>query len=274
MAAAFLDVPPPPRSDFEVAPSEAMVRSFHAHGFAHVERITTDEELDWMAALYDRFFAAREGGVPGGYFDLVRPYDAEDEDLLPQVLFPEQRFPQLRETAYVRNGRRIAAALLGVAEADLRSWGHMIVKRALRGPETPWHQDEAYWDAGASYVAVGCWLPLDGASVESGCLHFVPGSHLQEVLPHRHLNDDPRVHGLRADIAPPTNGVPVPLPRGGASFHHPRTLHYAGPNRTGRDRRAYANEFQLRPVALEGVTERPWVLEGREAWAKRTPRPG
>src|SRR5262245_29636559 len=181
--AAALDIPPPPRTDFTVEPSAELVRSFRENGFAAVERITTDAQLDWLAGLYDRFFAAREGGFPGGYFDLVRPYDAADEDLLPQVLFPEQRFPALRETALVRNGRRLAAALLGVPEGELRGWGHMISKRALRGPETPWHQDEAYWDAGARYVAVGCWLPLDGASVESGCLHFVPGSHRGAVLP-------------------------------------------------------------------------------------------
>ena len=47
-------------------------------------------------------------------------------------------------------------------------------------------------------------------------------------------------------------------------------IHYAGPNTTDRPRRAYANEFQLAPVAAEVVAERPWLDEGRKAWEART----
>ena len=130
-------------------------------------------------------------------------------------------------------------------------WGHMILKPARRGHETPWHQDEAYWTADHSYAAVGAWMPLDDASIESGCLHFVPGSHLGPVLSHHHIGHDPSVHGLEADDADTTNEVAVPIPPGAATFHHPRMLHYAGPNTTGQPRRAYANEFQLAPVPSE-----------------------
>ena len=117
--------------------------------------------------------------------------------MLPQVLSPEHRFPQLRDTVYFRNARRMASALLGVDEAVLHGWGHMILKPAHRGHETPWHQDEAYWPADKAYTAVGAWMPLDDASVESGCLHFVPGSHRGPVLSHHHIGHDPRCTGSR-----------------------------------------------------------------------------
>ena len=64
--------------------------------------------------------------------------------------------------------------------------------------------------------------------------------------------------------------VAVPIAAGAATFHHPRMIHYAGPNSTDQPRRAYANEFQLAPVAAEGVAERPWLDEGRKAWEART----
>ena len=64
--------------------------------------------------------------------------------------------------------------------------------------------------------------------------------------------------------------VAVPIPACAATFHHPRMIHYAGPNTTSQPRRAYANEFQLTPVAAEVVPERPWLDEGREAWDART----
>ncbi len=113
-------------------------------------------------------------------------------------------------------------------------------------------------------------MPLDEASVESGCLHFVPGSHRGPVLSHHHIGDDPRVHGLEADAPDTTGEVAVPIPAGAATFHHPRMIHYAGPNTTAQPRRAYANEFQLAPVAAEVVAERPWLDEGRKAWEART----
>jgi hypothetical protein len=47
-------------------------------------------------------------------------------------------------------------------------------------------------------------------------------------------------------------------------------IHYAGPNTTGGDRRAYANEFQLAPIRSPRADERPWLDEGRKAWDART----
>jgi ectoine hydroxylase-related dioxygenase (phytanoyl-CoA dioxygenase family) len=254
---------------FEVHPTDEDVEFFRQHGYLHIERITTDEELAWLRARYDELFEERRGAFPGGYFDLSRPYDAEGQDLLPQVLMPELKVPEVKETSFFRNGRRFASALLGEDEAQLNAWGHMILKPARVGHETPWHQDEAYWDVTKIYKAVGVWMPLDPATVESGCLHFVPGSHLGEVLKHRHIGDDPAVHGLWTDEADGTGSVAVPVEPGGATFHHPRMLHYAGPNRTDRDRRAWATEFQLPPRTAEVPADRPWVDEGQRAWESR-----
>jgi hypothetical protein len=264
------DLPPLPTAAFEVTPTADDVAFFAENGYLSVPRITTDEEVEWLGLLYDLLFDEKVGGFKGGYFDLARPYDADGDDLLPQVLAPEHRFQQLRSTVYFRNARRMASALLGVDEESLHGWGHMILKPARRGHETPWHQDEAYWTADHSYAAVGAWMPLDDASVESGCLHFVPGSHLGPVLAHHHIGNDPAVHGLEADAPDTTTAVAVPIPAGAATFHHPRMIHYAGPNTTPQQRRAYANEFQLAPAAAEVVAERPWLDEGRKAWDART----
>jgi ectoine hydroxylase-related dioxygenase (phytanoyl-CoA dioxygenase family) len=90
------------------------------------------------------------------------------------------------------------------------------------------------------------------------------------VLPHRHIDDDPAVQLLVADDADTSTAVPVPLPAGGCSFHHPRTLHHSRPNTGERERRAVANEFQTPPVRREVRADRPWHDEGRaalEAWA-------
>ena len=263
-------LPPLPTATFVLEPTAAQVSFFAQNGYLSVPRITTDEEVEWLGVVYDLLFEEKTGTFTGGYFDLARSYDAEGDDLLPQVLSPEHRFPQLRHTVYWRNARRMASALLGVDESRLHGWGHMILKPAMRGHETPWHQDEAYWPPDKAYTAAGAWMPLDDASVESGCLQFVPGSHRGPVLSHHHIGDDPSVHGLAADDPDTTGAVAVPIPAGAATFHHQRMIHYAGPNTTAQQRRAYANEFQLAPVAAEVVDERPWLDEGRKAWDART----
>jgi hypothetical protein len=265
-------VPPRPSTDLTVEVRPEMIGEYRELGFTSVERITTDEELDWLRVVYDNLFAARVSGVPGGYFDLVRPYDADGPDLLPQAVFPERAVPDLLDTVYVRNARRIAAALLGVDADDLEVWGHMINKPPRTGHETPWHQDEAYWDPRRRFHAVGAWMPLDDCDQTNGCMRFVPGSHHAEVLPHRHISGDPSVHGLEFDVEVDVDGaVAVPLLAGGATFHHPRTYHATGPNRSDRLRRAYANELQTHPVVADAPAHRPWIEETREALARRRP---
>ena len=82
--------------------------------------------------------------------------------LLSKTYFPEMAFPALLRTAFWRNGRRYASALLGVPERDISGWGHMI-RKAPGGRATLWHQDEAYWEPELSFRALGCWLPMQAA---------------------------------------------------------------------------------------------------------------
>ena len=259
-----------PRTEYSLRLEPARVAEFHERGFTCVERITSDAELAWLATVYDHLFRERVQAVPGGYFDLARPYESEGEDRLPQLLMPEQALPALRETAFWRNARAVAATLLDVDASRLLGWSHMIRKPARIGAALPWHQDEAYWDPAYAYVALGAWMPLDPATSESGCLRFVPGSHRGPVRAHRHVADDPSVHALQTDDVDDAGAaVEVPLAPGGATFHHCRTLHGSGPNASARPRRAWAIEWQIPPARREAPASRPWVDEGRRAWASR-----
>ena len=252
------DPGPPPSIDLAVSLGPEQIEQFHRDGFTSVERITTDEELAWLEPIYDELVGSR-GSFKGGYFDLSRKYDSDGVDLVPQVLMPEVRFPQLLSTTAARNAKTIAAQLLQVSREDLRAWSHMILKPAVIGGELPWHQDEAYWDETKEYRALGCWIPLDPATADSGCMTFLPGSHLGEVRPHRHLNDDPEVHGLVVrdlEALDESAAVAVPLAPGGATFHHCRTLHRTPPNVSDRVRRAWATELQTEPIPVSADERR------------------
>lgn len=258
-----------PRAEYPVELTEKDRASFDEHGFVRLERITSDEELGWLVEVYDWLFGERMQAVKGGYFDLARPYDSEGSDLLPQIIAPEAALPALRETAFWRNGHALAAQLLGADPAKLHGWGHMILKPARVGEALPWHQDEAYWDPAFDYRALGCWMTLDEATPESGCLRFLPGSHRGDVRVHRHIDDDPKVHGLVTDDADESQALDVPVPAAGALLHHCRMVHASNPNRASFARRGYANEWQLRPLRREVPYARPWVAEGKRAWESR-----
>lgn len=254
-------------TDFHVDLTDEQIAFFQDNGYLHIPRITTDAEITWLQGIYDELFTERTGEAEGRYFDLAGPRAHNGQETLPQVLGPEAQFPELRESLYFRNAHRLAAALLKVTPEKVSGGGHMILKPAAYGNETPWHQDEAYWNPEVLPHSLSVWMPLDAATLESGCLQFIPRSHKGEVRWHRHINDDPLVHGLVTDDVEVSEAVACPIPAGGATFHHCRTLHYAGPNSTAHARRAYILVFGGPPKKLENPMDRPWQTEEQEALA-------
>ncbi len=255
-------------NDFNVDVTDEQVTFFQENGYLSIPRITTDDEIEWLKGIYDKLFNDRTGEEQGRYFDLAGPRAHTGQETLPQVLGPEGQFPELRESIYFHNARRLAAKLLSVEQEKVGGGGHMILKPAHYGNETPWHQDEAYWNPEVLPHSLSVWLPLDKATLESGCMQFIPKSHKGEVRWHRHINDDPLVHGLVTDDVDPSEAVACPIPAGGATFHHCRTLHYSAPNSTDQERRAYILVFSGPPKKLDKPDDRPWQKAEQEALAK------
>ena len=256
-----------PSSTYQVDLTEEQIASYRDNGFLSIERITTDEEVAWIKEIYDRLFDQRVGEDKGLFYDLAAPRGHSGRDLLPQVLGPDFTFPELRESQYYKNALKLGAALLAVDE-KFTAGGHMIFKPARYGAETPWHQDEAYWNPDVYLNSLSVWMALDAATVESGCMQFIPGSHKGEVRWHRHIDDNPLIHGLMTDDVDPSQAVACPLAPGGATFHHSRTLHHTAPNTTDNPRRAYILVCSGPTRKRDKPAPRPWTEDEREALAK------
>jgi ectoine hydroxylase-related dioxygenase (phytanoyl-CoA dioxygenase family) len=257
-----------PQVEFAVKLTPNQVEEFTTLGFTRIARITADEELEWLAEVYDRLFAERVAPVPGAFIELMRSHEA-GRDVQSQIIMPEVRFAELRQTALWRNGRALAAQLMGVDATQLVGWGHMIRKPPRDNGALPWHQDEAYWDPAFDYRALACWMPLDPATVESGCMSFIPGSHRGDLRMHRRFGADFSDHVVHVENVNQAEAVAAPVAAGGAVFHHCRTLHSSGPNRSERVRRAYSNEWQIEPAKREHPAPRPWFDEVRKAQQER-----
>lgn len=241
--------------------TEDQITFYHREGYLTVPAITSAEEVEHLCGIYDRLFESKAGRESGDHLDLVSADDGQHTETLPQILNPTKYAPELSDTVFRANAMSIATQLLG-PETIFR-FDHAIRKPPQTGAPTPWHQDEAYWDPAFDYHDLSIWIPLQAATFENGCMQFVPGSHKQEVLPHHSIGHNPRVVGLEADNPGKVaiNGVACPLAVGGATIHHSRTMHSAGPNLSSGPRRAYIIAFGTPPHQRPQARDFYWLAQ-------------
>lgn len=133
-----------------------------------------------------------------------------------------------------------ASQLLG--DVAVRFWhDQLFSKPAKHGGVVAWHQDYSYWTRTKSMQHLTCWVGLDDASIDNGCLHYIPKSHRWGLLQKPQLAGD--MNGLmeyltdeQKDMFKP---VPIEMKRGYGTFHHPLLVHGSYENRSERSRRAF-----------------------------------
>ena len=146
---------------------------------------------------------------------------------------------------------RLLDALESLIGPDIEFLSDKVVyKSAETGYASPWHQDWPYWK-GAHKLSV--WVALETASVESGCLKLLPGSH-KALAAHDGVAKEGEGfgHRLAEDAIDETLAVSAPCEPGDAVFFHDLTLHASHPNVSGEDR--YAWIITYRNAAEEDLT--------------------
>ncbi len=133
-----------------------------------------------------------------------------------------------------------ASQLLG--ERSVRFWhDQLFCKPAKHGGVVAWHQDYSYWTRTEAMQHLTCWVALDDADTENGCLYYVPKSHRWGLLDKPELAGD--MEGLmdylseeqKTEFKP----IPIPIKKGYATFHHPLMVHGSYENKSERARRAF-----------------------------------
>jgi len=254
----------------DVTLTTEQIAFFREHGYLRMERICPPEEVEFLRGVYDRLFAEQVGRGQGAQFDMVGLDEDGKPQASPQIINPVFFAPELKETSFRSSALAVARQLLG-PEA-FWSFEHAILKPAGIGAPTPWHQDEAFRrNHPPGYREISFWMPLQVATEENGCLEFIPGTSHGPVLRHASPGGDPRVHALECvEGFDPADAVACPLPPGGCTIHHCRTLHHAGANRSSIPRRAYIQGFALPTEGNPRLSpEFPWNLEKQTANQQR-----
>ncbi len=214
---------------------------FERDGFVEVGELVAPEELPGLIEVVQEL-VGRVATAPDADFQDLTGGARDDDGVpgVPQVLAPHRHAPVLLEQPFVARAADVGRDLLG-PEA-VTSIAMIVAKPPHSAATVPWHQDAAYWGHEVDTCGASIWIALQDVDERNGCMCFVPGSHRQGVLAHRHLDDDPAIHALELDPerrdAWVAGATAVPLAAGHACAHAGHTLHSTGPNETDRPRLA------------------------------------
>lgn len=141
-----------------------------------------------------------------------------------------------------------------------------------------WHQDLNYWGLDTDDL-ITVWLALSPATVESGCMSVLPGSHKGEFMPHEDLYRDDNMLTRGQEISvevDESKTVAMPLRPGQVSLHNGRLAHASSPNRS--DDRRIGISFHYMPTRtrqIVGDWDSAALVRGEDSYGHftHTPRP-
>jgi non-haem Fe2+, alpha-ketoglutarate-dependent halogenase len=163
---------------------------------------------------------------------------------------------------------KILDAVETVLGPDILCWNtSFFIKEAHDPGFVSWHQDATYWGLSASDV-VTAWVAMSPANKTSGCMKFVPGTHLKQVE-HEDTFDRNNLLTRGQEIAVKVDekdAVLAELKPGQASLHHVLLFHGSEPNRS--DDRRIGLAIRYIPTHLkQAVGQRDWatLVRGKDS---------
>ena len=235
--------------------SDDEIAAFHRDGYVHLRGVLSPEEVDDIEAVYDMFLRG-EIAVEGKDFNDMTS-GAHGGDIaryaVVNVMLPRRYHPEWQGNVFERRAASIAAQLCG--EGMVIDFDQLLAKHPGRADAVfGWHQDQAYWIDTDDRRTATCWLAVDDATLDNGCMQFLPGSHHEPVRPHHPLHGERSAsHTLVTDLQPDDVMRPVAIARGDITVHNEGVLHGSGGNTTSHSwRRAYIVAFRSsETVAVE-----------------------
>jgi ectoine hydroxylase-related dioxygenase (phytanoyl-CoA dioxygenase family) len=223
--------------------TEAQYEFYKENGYIIIEDFLKKPELDKLLASLDALVQekARDLNKDKGDFNLEKTSGGSngDEIVAPGLLRKIQSIvdynPDFAELAQCDKLLDLVEDLIGPTIYYHSS--KLMFKPAKHGGIKPWHQDYAYW-ASTKPEQVTCWLALDNATEENGCMQLIPGSHKWGLVKHgqAELQVDPK-------NIPVDKKLIAPMKAGSLLCFHVLTFHHSGPNRSDKHRRAFIVDF-------------------------------
>jgi len=235
--------------------STTQIAQYHAEGWCTTGRIFSHTECDAISAAFE---ALHETTLLLG--------ETSDGPLAYQpMLFG--RSPLL--TRMIADSRLVELVVQLVGPDARMFWEQLVAKPPQARTELPWHQDDGYAPTNPpGYLT--CWIALDDADQDNGCIWVLPGSHRKGVFSHKKAGRYFR-SGIEA-FGSERAAVPAPVRKGEILLFHSLTLHRSGPNVTDRPRRAwivqYCDSAARHGNTGEALDDRVWIARDGQPVAK------
>lgn len=210
---------------------------YEAQGYLAGKRILTDAQCD---VLCEELTELSDPTHPGNhlFYEYNSNESADPNTVLFHALGAWRVAPGFHDMLWNPAFIAPASDLLG---GPVRFWhDQLFCKPAHHGGVVAWHQDYSYWTRTQPMQHLTCWIGLDDADEENGCLYYVPGSHRWPLLPVTGLAGDMEsIQTVLTDEQKEAfKPIPIRLKRGECAFHHPLLVHGSYDNKSPRSRRA------------------------------------
>ena len=163
------------------------VASFQEQGFVSGIKILTDEQVGILNEELVKLQSVNEEEKKLFYH--YESNEAEDPDkILFHAIGGWRVTPGFHDLIWSPAYRMATYQLLGQSFRLFHD--QLFCKPPLHGGVVAWHQDFSYWTFTKPMHHLTCWIGLDDANTENGCLYFLPGSHKWGLLPITGLTGD------------------------------------------------------------------------------------
>lgn len=172
---------------------------------------------------------------------------------------------------------KILDAVEDLIGPDILCWNTVWwIKEPMGDAFVSWHQDKLYVGLDTDDF-VTAWLALSPATIESGCMRILPGSHKRDILPHRDEFKENNMlsRGQEITVAiDESQAVPMELSPGQISLHNVRLAHASKAN-VSSDRRIGLSMHYIPTSTRQIVME--WdsatLVRGEDRYNHFTPTP-
>ena len=229
---------------------------YQANGYLLIENFLNEAELSfWQEAVTEAIQQRGGKKMPGSDAKV-----GEDDGINKDSDYYGKVFDQMLNLWQTNDAVKkiMLDENIGKMVADLAGWDgtriwhdQALIKRPWANP-TSWHLDTPFWSF-SDRRAMSIWVALDDATVENGCLYFIPGSF------HSTSFENPGIgKNMDAvfDFYPQfikSKSVAVPMKAGSCSFHNGLTIHGAGSNMTNGFRRAMTCAYMPEGATFNGI---------------------
>ena len=221
--------------------TEEMKDDYETNGYLVVNDVFDAGELSRIRDQIDALLAdpdnPPEGVTIGREGNTVADKERAEarDDAVRGAAFLVRFMPFFQEVARQANLLSCARGLLG---SGVQVFRDQALFKPPHGQAKPLHQDQSYFCVAPENDLTTAWIALDDATLDNGCMRYVPGSHLHGVFPVDADPERPVHHIPRTGKVTLQPAVDCPVSAGSVIFHHGCTLHSSAENRSNTWRRA------------------------------------